>query len=90
MSDKKPRLGIVMDPIGSITPKKDSSLAMLLEAQRRGYDLHYMLQSDLKIVDGTAIGRSRRLSVQDDPDGWFELGAEREVELGDLDVILMR
>ncbi len=90
MPDKKTRLGIVMDPIESISPKKDSSLAMLLEAQRRGYELHYLLQSDLKLIDGQAIGRSRLLQVNDDPDNWFETGDEQEISLGDLDVILMR
>ena len=79
-----------MDPIESITPKKDSSLAMLLEAGRRDYEIHYMLQSDLKILDGAALGRSRLLTVRDDPDRWFEVGTEQQVSLGDLDVILMR
>ncbi len=90
MPDKKTRLGIVMDPIEAISPKKDSSLAMLLEAQRRGYELHYLLQSDLKLIAGQAIGRSRLLQVNDDPDNWFETGDEQEISLGDLDVILMR
>ena len=79
-----------MDPIAAITPKKDSSLAMLLEAQRRGYELHSMLQKDLKLVAGLAIGRSRLLNVRDDPEHWFDEGDEREIDLGDLDVILMR
>lgn len=90
MSNKNRRLGIVMDPIDTITAKKDSSLAMLLEAQRRGYEIHYMLQSDLKLLAGVALGHTRILTVQDDPDSWFELGEEREMPLGDLDVILMR
>ena len=79
-----------MDPIDSITPKKDSSLAMLLEAQRRAAEIHYFEQSDLKILAGEAIGRSRRLSVRDDNESWFELDPSSEIALGDLDVILMR
>ena len=90
MPDKKIRLGIVMDPIEAISPKKDSSLAMLLEAQMRNYELHYMVQSDLRLIAGEAIGRSRLLRVRDDLDDWFEKGDEQEVSLGDLDVILMR
>ena len=74
MSAKKRRIGIVMDPIESITPKKDSSLAMLLEARRRDAEIHYFRQADLKLLDGVAIGRSRQLSVSDDPDRWFEFG----------------
>lgn len=90
MADKKIRLGIVMDPIAAITPKKDSSLAMLLEAQRRGYELHSMMQKDLKLVAGEAIGHSRLLNVQDDLEHWFDEGDEQEIDLGGLDVILMR
>ena len=90
MPDKTRRLGIVMDPIDTVTVKKDSSMAMLLEAQRRDYEIHYMLQSDLKVLDGVAIGRSRTLSVFDRPENWFEFGEQRELPLGELDVILMR
>jgi glutathione synthase len=84
------RIGIVMDPIQTITPKKDSSLAMLLEASRRKFDIFYFEQRDLRMVRGNALGRSRRLSVNDDNDAWFEFGSEQEVTLGELDVILMR
>ncbi|MGA8206157.1 MAG: glutathione synthase [Woeseiaceae bacterium] len=84
------KLGIVMDPIESITPYKDSSLAMLLEAERRGAEIHYFRQADLKLLAGRAIGHSRRLRVRDDDSSWYELGAASELELAELDVILMR
>jgi len=90
MASNPRRLGIVMDPIETIVPKKDSSLAMLLEAQRRGFEIHYMLQHDLRLVGGEAIGRARLLRVQDDLEHWYEKGDEKEIRLGDLDVILMR
>ena len=79
-----------MDPIGSITPKKDSSLAMLLEASRRDAEIHYFEQQDLRMLSGKAIGRSTLLTVRDDDDDWFDFGEQRDIELGDLDVILMR
>jgi glutathione synthase len=90
MATKPLRVGIVMDPIESITPYKDSSLAMLLEAERRGAEISYFTQSDLKLVSGTALGRSRRLNVVDDRACWWRFGEEREIALGELDVILMR
>lgn len=90
MADKPMRLGVVMDPIESITPKKDSTLAMLLEAERRGAEIHYLLQGDLRMLAGVATGRSQRLQVRDNNDDWFTLGERKEIELGDLDVILMR
>ena len=71
--ERRIRIGIIMDPIDSITPKKDSSFAMLLEAGRRGAEIHYFEQRDLKLIGGEAIGQSRRLAVRDNDDGWFEL-----------------
>jgi len=79
-----------MDPIGSITPRKDSSLAMLLEASRRDAEIHYFEQQDLCMLSGKAIGRSTLLTVRDNNDDWFDFGEQRDIELGDLDAILMR
>lgn len=84
------RLGVVMDPIGSITPYKDSSLAMLLEAQRRGWEIQYFEQADLRLVNGEAIGTARRLAVRDDRENWFDLRPPADMHLAELDVILMR
>ena len=90
MSPKALKIGIVMDPIGSITPKKDSSFAMLLEATRRNAEIHYFEQQDLRMLCGEARGRSTLLSVQEDHDDWFQFGAQQDIELGSLDAILMR
>ena len=84
------KIGVVMDPIGSITPKKDSSLAMLLEATRRSAELHYFEQGDLYMLSGEATGWSTQLNVRDENHDWFDFGERREIALGDLDVILMR
>ncbi|WP_111745930.1 glutathione synthase [Salinisphaera orenii] len=85
------QLGVVMDPIESITPYKDTTLALLLEAQRHGYALVYMTLDDLFVRDGIARAQARRLTVADDNDAWFEYrGASETIDLGDLDVILMR
>ncbi|MBL1432092.1 MAG: glutathione synthase [Gammaproteobacteria bacterium] len=84
------RLGVIMDPIDSICPAKDSTLAMLLEAQVRGYELHYMEQHDVSIREGVSYGTSRTLSVSDDNKDWFELGDTRTRPLHELNVILMR
>lgn len=83
-------LGVVMDPIAGIKIAKDSSFAMLLEAQRRGYALWYMEQGELFLRDGQSFARMRELQVSDDPAGWYRFGAERVAPLAALDVILMR
>ena len=84
------RLGVVMDPIASIKAYKDSTLAMLLEAQARGWAIRYMEQGDLFLRDGQAFARQRDLKVFDDTKHWFEWGKENTGALSELDVILMR
>ena len=84
------KLGVVMDPIQSINVKKDTTLAMLLAAQSRGWQVHYMEMDDLYSQAGTSRARTRALEVADDPDAWFTLGSESDVALSELDVILMR
>src|SRR5690554_4771003 len=83
-------LGIVMDPISRIKISKDSSFAMLLAAQRHGWQIHYMEQCDLFLRDGQACAEMKPLRVREDPDDWFELGESETRPLADLDVILMR
>ena len=84
------KLGIVMDPITSINIKKDTSFAMLLEAQRRGYEIHYMEMNDLYLRGGEGRARTRLLSVEQNVDKWFEFGSEQDIPLSDLNVVLMR
>ncbi len=84
------RLGIVMDPIESINPGKDSSLAMLLAAQARGWTLYYMQLDDLYVDSGRALAGAKRISVTDSTDHWVDYAGSEELRLGSLDVILMR
>lgn len=83
-------MGVVMDSIDSINPKKDSTLAMLLEAQARDWVLYYMEQHDLFLRDGKAYAQMRPLTVSHDSDHWFELGQPSLKTMDELDVILMR
>lgn len=84
------KLGIVMDPIASINIKKDSSFAMLLEAQKRGYEIHYMEMGDLHLEQGVAIADTKTVTLKEDPNGWYEFTSEQTIELSELDAVLMR
>lgn len=84
------KVGIVMDPIEAISYKKDSSLAMLWAAQRKGWELHYMEQQHLFLRDGTVKAQMAPLKVAMDPEHWFERGDYVIRDLADLDVVLMR
>ena len=90
MTEARPVLGVVMDPIETIKPKKDSTLAMMLAAQRAGWSLVYFRQQDLMVRDGAPLGAGRHIEVRDDPDEWFTLGGSWNSGLENLDVVLMR
>lgn len=87
---KKIKFGIVMDPIQTINYKKDSTLAMLWEAQARDWEIYYFEQKDVFIQNGKAFGNSRQLKVFHDDKKWFEFGKAERVVLSDLHVIFMR
>ncbi|GAB7218513.1 glutathione synthase [Vibrio comitans] len=84
------KIGIVMDPISSINIKKDSSFAMLLEAQKRGYEIHYMEMDDLHLDQGVAVADTKTLRVEKNADSWYEFLSERTIKLSELDAVLMR
>ncbi len=90
MSSSDVRLVVVMDPIAAINPAKDSTLAIMLAAQARGWQLEYAELGDLWLRDGVAFGRLRPVEVFDDPQRWFALGAPHTERLGAVDAILMR
>lgn len=84
------KIGIVMDPVQAINTKKDSSFAMLLAAQARGWQIFYMQQADLVLRDGQVLASMAALTVQDDPYDWYQLGDAQIAPLHSLDAILMR
>jgi len=79
-----------MDPIEGIVPKKDSTLAMMLAAQSRGWQVVYFRQQDLMTRDGCALGHGAILTVRDDVDHWFEMGEAWNGALDGLTALLMR
>lgn len=84
------RLAVLMDPIQKLKIHKDSTFAMLLEAQRRGHELHLLEQRDLGLRNGRAWLRTRQTRVKDDPHGWYEQGEPWIRDAGEFDWILMR
>lgn len=84
------KLGMVMDRIDRINIKKDTSFAMLLEAQARSWELHYMELDNLFLRNGKAYANTRTLEVKRDESDWFRFLSEQKIELSSLDVIIMR
>ena len=80
----------MMDPIGAINIKKDSTFEMIWQAQQLGWDVEYIEMNDLFINNGIAMGRMRRLKVYQDANHWFDLSETATEKLGTVDAILMR
>ena len=79
-----------MDPISAIDPKKDSSLAMLVEAAKRDYEIYYMEQKDLKLIDGCATAQATIIEIFDDQKKWYKSKSNVSIDLKELNIILMR
>jgi len=84
------KLGIVMDPIESIIPYKDTTLAIMLAAQKRDWEIYYLQQRDLWLTNGEVWGRVKKITVHDDNEHWFDIVEEQTHPLAELDLVLMR
>ena len=84
------KLGVVMDPIETINFKKDSTLAMMIEAQRKNHEIFYMTPNSLFINSGISYANTSKIEVRNDPLDWFSLEEEKIIKLSELDAILMR
>ena len=86
----KPQLAVVMDPIDSIRPYKDSTFAMLLEAQRREWNINYLRPNSLQVIGDKPFADSAPLSLRDQNSDWYTHDKFTERNLSEFDVILMR
>ena len=88
--NKNKVMGVLMDPIGDIHYRKDSTLALLLAAQQRGWQLRYLEPADLRVEGDRAVMQARPLQVRMDPTDWFSLGESERLSADDMQVLLMR
>jgi glutathione synthase len=84
------KIGVVMDDLSSINIKKDSSFAMMLAAQKLGWEIHTIYQQDLYAENEVPRAYSRITAVDNNPDHWFDFSSEQDIDLSTLNVILMR
>ena len=86
----RPRIAVLMDPLETIKPAKDSTIAMLKAATRRGCEVLAFGQGDLWVRDGRAAARLTPIEVVGDGKAWYRTGEPAVRELGAGDAILMR
>ena len=84
------KIAFVVDPLHTFKIYKDSTYAMLVEADSRGHELYVMRQEDLVLKRGKVIGVSRQVTLRNHPDEWFSLDPETEMALQQFDAVVMR
>lgn len=83
-------IAVQMDPIERIKIAGDSTFALLLEAQRRGYRLSYYTPDKLSLSEGRLYASVQALEVRDKAGDHFTLGEAKRTDLSSFDVILLR
>ncbi len=84
------KLAFVVDPLGHLKPAKDSSIAMMREAARRGHEVYAIGMADLFVQDGAVAARATPLELAAGDSPWCREGAPEEVPLAFFDLVAMR
>jgi glutathione synthase len=84
------RLGVVMDSLESINHKKDSTLAMMAAAQRKGWEIYTIQQAGLFTTQGIVSAKQIKIVIIENQTHWYEVISEVTTPLSDLDAVLMR
>ena len=90
MPMKPIRLGILMDDISSIKPHKDSTFAMMIEAQARNWEIYTFDSPEMYYSDGKVIADSRKTLVNDSESNWYSCQDSQPLSLSTLDAVFMR
>ncbi len=83
-------VAVQMDPVQSIDIKGDSTFALMLEAQARGHSLFIYHPNHLSLRDGSLFARGQDAGLRDEVGNHATMGEMRTVDLGEMDVVLMR
>lgn len=84
-------VAVQMDPIEHIKIAGDSSFALMMTAQERGFGLYHYLPEDLSWRQGRVVAHARPVVVRRVAGDHFTFGEARDIDLGrDVDVVLMR
>ena len=84
------KLAFVVDPLAKLKAYKDSSIAMMREAARRGHEVHALEARSMFLLESSVRAPVRKLAVSDDDHAWYRADEPRDARLADFDVVLMR
>ncbi|MFY9629641.1 MAG: glutathione synthase [Methylocystis sp.] len=83
-------VAVQMDPLDRINFAGDSTFALMLEAARRGHRLWFYTPDELSLEGGALTARAQEISVRDEPGRYYDLGEGRQLDLGTVDLVLLR
>lgn len=84
------KIAFILDPLAQLKPKKDSSIAMMREASRRGHEIYAMEMSDIFVQEAAVIARAVSLTVDEGDSDWYRERGQEEVPLAYFDLVMMR
>jgi glutathione synthase len=84
------KFAFIVDPLESIQAYKDSSVAMMRCAAKRGHEVWTIQRAALTWRDGRVSARAQRLAVRSEDQSWFAVAEESVQPLTAYDAVLMR
>ena len=88
---KRMNILFIVDPLASFKIKKDTSFAMMREAQKRGHSITACEVPHIQWQRGECVkAQVQDLLLTGDANTWYEVTASRQAWLKDFDAIIMR
>ncbi len=84
------KIAFIVDPLEDLKPRKDSSIAMMREASRRGHEIYALGMADFFVQEGIVLARAVPLVIDESDDAWYREGGPEEVPLAYFDLVMMR
>ena len=84
------KIAFILDPLESLKPYKDSSVAMMREVDRRGHEVFSIQREGLSWRDGKVFGRAAELRLSSENTAWYAADNESVVPLASFDAVVMR
>jgi glutathione synthase len=84
------KIAFLADPLSTFKTYKDSTYAMMVEADKRGHEVYAFQQKDMAVEQGVVTAKVARITMTGDSQDWYRAAEPAETNLGEFDAILQR
>ncbi|GAB4391855.1 MAG: glutathione synthase [Gammaproteobacteria bacterium] len=85
------KVGVIMDSLSQIKRQKDSTVAMMLEAQKRSWEIFYIEPHQLFLEANSVYAEAQKIALDESTHPWYTfIDPLKRLALQEFDVILMR